>query len=1431
MKKTTYLKSATKNHSQRTLLRGLCLLLAACFALSSVWAHGPGEGGDIEKTAVIAQWEINAANVTRTGTDNHVLRLGVSISPESVEAIIAGGGAVLDISYIVAHNSGRRILAWTNLSGSNAENITFATTANLLNNKIGITHPVLASGTTSASIALPKELLYDAATGRTATFIYIIFGVDAGQDGATDRYTQAGENRGGSSRNNVNGVNLATEFYIFEKITLSATYTMPCPGDEQLVLGRWSVGPDGAAVSRTGTDNHVLKLGISLTADMIAAVRGAGDTAVINIPYDVAHNSGRRILAWTDLSGANTDNITFATTANLLNNKIAITNPVLASGTASAAITLPKELILDAASGRTATALYLIFGVDAGIDGATDRYTQAGENRGGSSRNNVNGVNLATEFDIFREVVLSAIIPCNCDGGKWLEETIFTHINLTPGADPSQIGFSWFTPKGYSRTAILRLAKASELVNGQMPASARQFTAVNSAGTSLYDTNKVTVTGLEPSTAYAYQVGTGSVWSNNVFTFNTQNPSAYRVIVFGDPQVGSSTVLWENTVRQAARKAPDAAFMISAGDQTNSNTNSEIINYLVPSQLRSFPLMAVVGNHDNDPNASSEPTGTDQSYLPLIYLWPNDSMRAGQQLGGWDYYFSYGNTLYISINSNDKDIESHRAFMRQAVASHPNATWKVAVFHHDLYGVGDHAGTGYGDAAAMQADWSPFLDEFGIDVAFNGHDHIYARSKLIKGGEIQRLQRTAIFDQNLNQANPGAVILPDGIQYIALSTAGDKFYDPEFQSWVAYTPGRHGNPSVSPAVPDVPEYTIMTINGNNLIIETYRADTNELTDSITLRKFALREDLAAAIPGAKAVQRGDILEPGWTLFQAAIVAAEAALATGNADAIHNMFVALYDAYFALRVPTNKTALGSLITTVTNKLAVSTEGRWEGQYPTGSKAELRSVLETAIPVYETRLATQSATNAAFNALDAAYKSFESKVSTIPIPWIFVHDVRAQGVTTIDLIDWMDDGRSYVIGNEDKYFTHQTKQDFASSNLGGPRSEPVFGPANGQGGRGHNNGHITKTNIGEWIRYELNVAQAGYYRVTLGAANKTGTAQKILLRDTNQNILATFIVPANSPLPASGWAGALMVAADKEIYLRAGNNVIELFFINDGLNVNTRNDFYPDGADVDILTLERTRGGDAPVITEDPSIYRLPMPPLIAAGAPIRQQGWGTTGSVSGTDDNSASNMGTGREGIPVEVFKAATHLVLVLAAPLGSSMQIQIQSDATMDWNQTEMPGNVVESYWDGEKLTIPMKDLVNYDRWIQMQSNARLFVSYYNYGWNELNVMRAYFIVDPAKMPGTTVEVPTIIANALDNAASTYLRGYNWRNSVVDLMTALNFDSSIPARRDLAAHLNYRGADADGSAEKDAWLHNELLKVLVTNGGAVPIDIIRRFLR
>jgi hypothetical protein len=70
-------------------------------------------------------------------------------------------------------------------------------------------------------------------------------------------------------------------------------------------------------------------------------------------------------------------------------------------------------------------------------------------------------------------------------------------------------------------------------------------------------------------------------------------------------------------------------------------------------------------------------------------------------------------------------------------------------------------------------------------------------------------------------------------------------------------------------------------------------------------------------------------------------------------------------------------------------------------------------------------------------------------------------------------------------------------------------------------------------------------------------------------------------------------------------------------------------------------------------------------------------------------------------------------------------------------------------------------------------------------------------------------------------ADDTGRKNYNWKQSIVDLMKLLDLDSSLGARKQLAQELGYTGK-LDGSAEMNVWLHKEVMKQMMENGGHVP---------
>ncbi|MDR2921761.1 MAG: DUF3597 domain-containing protein [Treponema sp.] len=100
--------------------------------------------------------------------------------------------------------------------------------------------------------------------------------------------------------------------------------------------------------------------------------------------------------------------------------------------------------------------------------------------------------------------------------------------------------------------------------------------------------------------------------------------------------------------------------------------------------------------------------------------------------------------------------------------------------------------------------------------------------------------------------------------------------------------------------------------------------------------------------------------------------------------------------------------------------------------------------------------------------------------------------------------------------------------------------------------------------------------------------------------------------------------------------------------------------------------------------------------------------------------------------------------------------------------------------------------------------------------------------VKPAAVTPATVQAakPVDVEAILEAAVKAKGVKLNWRVSIVDLMKALDLDSSLAARKELAAELKYSGTHPDGSAEKNMWLHKELMKILAENGGKIPRELL-----
>lgn len=449
--------------------------------------------------------------------------------------------------------------------------------------------------------------------------------------------------------------------------------------------------------------------------------------------------------------------------------------------------------------------------------------------------------------------------------GKWEEwcktwDTIKNspvQMSLAPGKDATELNFSWYS-KDTDAAPKLKIGKNKDL------SDAKEISVTPKSAAAGFKSNTATATGLQENTTYYYSYQINGKWTDAT-VYKTQSTKSFSFLYVGDPQIGSSTsntatgasksqgqdaavrndsFNWNNTINAAVKANPNLSFILSAGDQIQTGDKDNPISpaieieysgFLSPDALKSLPIATSIGNHDS----------TNKNYS-LHFNNPNASNLGATNAGG-DYYYSYGNALFIMLNTNNTNMAEHQKLIEQAISENPNAKWRIATVHHDIYGSGEHSNEP--DIVNLRYQLIPMLENNGIDVVLTGHDHTYSRSLMLEGGVQDKSKTikkdefsdyfsgktpedakyidylTSIEDPKAVQGSVsnGSVVDPDGILYMtADSASGSKYYElvPHQQAYIA-----------ARWQENVPTYSTVTVDDSNFTINTFRTDTGEKIDN------------------------------------------------------------------------------------------------------------------------------------------------------------------------------------------------------------------------------------------------------------------------------------------------------------------------------------------------------------------------------------------------------------------------------------------------------------------------------------------------------------------------------------------------------------------------------------------------------------------------
>lgn len=451
-------------------------------------------------------------------------------------------------------------------------------------------------------------------------------------------------------------------------------------------------------------------------------------------------------------------------------------------------------------------------------------------------------------------------------------------IVLTPGAKATDLNFAWYSEE--TGTPTVKISTNQDMSGAKTVTGSADKINKNNSFKNYTASNKVALKDyLVENMTYYYQYSTNGVDWSDTYTYKTHSFSDYQAVLVGDPQIGASgsngqgtqddtdiavnTYAWNKTLQKALGAggiAENASFILSAGDQidyssSGTNGSGEIIReqeyagFLYPDVLRSTPLATTIGNHESMVDDYS-----------LHYNNPNASTLGSTESGG-DYYYSYGDTLFISLNSNSRNVEEHRQLMKEAVASHEDAKWKVVLFHHDIYGSGSpHSDV---DGANLRILFAPLMDEFNIDLCLTGHDHSYARTYQILDGKV--IETDGVSE------NASKAYNPEGTLYIAAGSAsGSKFYTLNTVKQY-YIAERSNTPE--------PTFSTIDFSGDSLTIKTYDYNGQKYANDVTLSKDGNAKSIEEMKNEVAAIDTVNVTSGSKNRIDEALIAVNTALDT------------------------------------------------------------------------------------------------------------------------------------------------------------------------------------------------------------------------------------------------------------------------------------------------------------------------------------------------------------------------------------------------------------------------------------------------------------------------------------------------------------------------------------------------------------------------
>lgn len=339
----------------------------------------------------------------------------------------------------------------------------------------------------------------------------------------------------------------------------------------------------------------------------------------------------------------------------------------------------------------------------------------------------------------------------------------------------------------------------------------------------------VELKGLEEGATYYYRVGDAERgwWSETGSIRTGDGGKDVTFLHMTDPQSQNERQYnraWAKVLESAFELYPDADFIVNSGDHVDHGDNQKQWAWMFNTgsdYLMNTYMMPASGNHE----------GMGTNAIDNFFVLPNAPEQ--DKASGVYYSFDYNNVHIAVLNTNDlaedeslsaKQVEWLKADMKASAAQ-----WKFVVLHKALYSQGSHYADD--DVVAMRAQLGALMPELGIDMVFQGHDHVYMRTGSLDNNMLTPYDKVYLdYDGNTYRAQED----PVGTTYVISGTAGVKTY---IQNDVTLTDKYFPRGDKILSV-DYPMYSAVRIADGVLYFDAYEVTEqgNERVDGIAIRK-------------------------------------------------------------------------------------------------------------------------------------------------------------------------------------------------------------------------------------------------------------------------------------------------------------------------------------------------------------------------------------------------------------------------------------------------------------------------------------------------------------------------------------------------------------------------------------------------------------------